>query len=67
MAKFCETCGASLLDGAKFCNDCGQALALKLAEQPESVIEQSIPETSTRRTKTLVGTVLGMIMLFGGG
>ena len=41
MAKFCETCGASLLEGAKFCNACGHAQGLPLlAEKAEPVIQQ---------------------------
>lgn len=43
MAKFCHSCGASLLDGAKFCNDCGQALPQGLpAEQPELAIQEPV-------------------------
>jgi len=69
MTKFCASCGASLLEDAKFCNACGQALVLTpLAEQPEPIKPSTnINNPPTKRPQTMLGTVIGMIMLFGGG
>jgi hypothetical protein len=62
---FCNSCGATLTDGAQFCNKCGASTGVSAAKPSTASYTAPPPSKSSNSGLKIVLIVVGVLVLFG--